>query len=109
MTEARPTTTSLINVEEVRSLSDYEYLMRMYSTVNMAEKLSVVHANRDKINAMSLEDVCLFDQCSYIAMMDTQMAQWMWEAYECLCDIPAARYYYSRVGVSYSDIYSWRY
>ena len=98
MTEARPTTVSLINREEIRSLTDYEYLMKMYSTVNMSEKLSVIDANRDKINAINLEDVDLFEQCSYVAMEDTQMAQWMWEAYECTCDIPAAKYYYWKVG-----------
>ena len=95
METTRPTT-SFISMEEIRELVDYKYFMKIYSTVNMAEKLSVIHANRDKINAMSFEDVSLFEQCRYTAMRDTQMVQWMWEAYECILDIPAAKYYYSK-------------
>jgi hypothetical protein len=97
MRSTRPTTTSLIRCEEIRKLVDYKYFMKMYSTVNMAEKLSVINANQYKINEMNIEDVSLFEQCRYVAMTDTQFVQWMWEAYECICDdIPAAKYYYSK-------------
>jgi len=98
MKPIRPMTTSLINREEISELDDYEYFMKAYSTVNMSEKSSVIQDNKDKIDAMSLEDVSLFEQCRYVAMTDTQFAQWMWEAYECTCDMPAAKYYYWRVG-----------